>query len=93
MDSLILGILVVVAIFGFLVYIISDSSNLDVNSDGVVDSKDAKDALGKVVNAVKSTADLNNDGVVNTDDVKVAGAKVKETVDKGVNKVKSKVKK
>jgi len=92
MDSLVLGILVVVAIIGFLIYVISSPSKLDVNSDGVVDSKDAKDALNKVVNTVKSTADLNKDGVVNTEDAKLAGTKVKDAVDKGVKKARSKIK-
>lgn len=68
-------------------------SSLDANSDGKVDLEDAEKLAKDVLNKTKTAADLNNDGVVNAEDVKVAATKVKAAADKGVKKVKSKLKK
>ena len=81
--------LIVVVVFGAMLYFNRSGKGLDVNSDGKIDIADAKSALSNTVSGVKKAADVDGDGKVTAKDVKVAAKKVKSTAAKTVSKAKT----
>lgn len=74
-----LGVLIGVAIlFGLAIwYYNKDAKTLDVNNDGKVDVKDAKDTVAQIVEDVKTSVDANKDGKVDIADAVAVVEKVK----------------
>lgn len=83
--EIILALLVIV-LFGTLIYFNRSTKNFDVNSDGKVDAEDAKAAVKNVVEGVKKTADVNKDGKVDKEDAKEVVKKAKTAAKKATTK-------
>lgn len=69
-------ILAIIAVGAFIWWANRDSQ-LDVNSDGKLDHKDAEAALKNAVHKAQSLADLNHGGKVDAQDAVVAVKSVK----------------
>lgn len=81
-------IIAIVAAGIALWYFNRDVKGLDVNADGKVDVADAKVAVEKAVEGVKTAADVNSDGKVDVADAKVVVEKAKAGVKKAAAKAK-----